>query len=131
MKYEFARKLRRTQTDAERKLWSILRSRQFSGFKFRRQQPIGPYIADFVCFETRLIIELDGDQHGSDQRSAYDRARSRFLAKEGFCVVRFPNREIHLDLDRVRDVIDHSLRRRPLTRCLPAEGSTLSHKRRG
>jgi very-short-patch-repair endonuclease len=108
VKHEFARTLRREQTDVERKLWFVLRGRQFAGFKFRRQQPIGPYIADFVCFETKLIIELDGDQHGSDQGIAYDNARTRFLKKEGFRVLRFPNQEIHRYLDTVRDAIaDH------------------------
>lgn len=82
----------------------------FAGFKFRRQQPIGPYIADFVCFEARLVIELDGDQHGSEQGAAYDEARTRFLGKEGFHVLRFPNHEIHRGLDTVRDIIAHHLR---------------------
>ncbi|MFO1247581.1 MAG: endonuclease domain-containing protein [Alphaproteobacteria bacterium] len=131
MKHLFARQLRRAQTDAERKLWSALRSRQFAGFKFRRQQPVGPYIADFACFEARLIIELDGDQHGTDQGSAYDRARTRFLERDGFQVLRFPNRDIFLDFDRVQDVIAHSLSRRPLTRRIPAECDTLSHRGRG
>jgi very-short-patch-repair endonuclease len=59
MKHDFARKLRRDQTVVERKLWFALRGRRFHGFKFRRQQPIGPYVVDFVSFESRLIIELD------------------------------------------------------------------------
>ena len=81
MKHEFARKLRREQTDVERKLWFALRGRQFAGFKFRRQQPIGPYIADFVCFEARLVVELDGGQHGSDRGAVYDDKRTEFLKK--------------------------------------------------
>ena len=109
MKHEFARELRRKQTDAERKLWFVLRGRQFAGFKFRRQQPIGPYIADFVCFEERLIIELDGEQHGLDKNIAYDVARTRFLEGDGFRVVRFPNHEIHRNLDIIRDAIAHHL----------------------
>ena len=62
----FARKLRRDQTDVERKLWSALRNRRFHEFKFRRQQPIGPYVVDFVCFRRNLVIELDGSQHGEE-----------------------------------------------------------------
>ena len=131
MKRELARALRRNQTDAERKLWFILRSRQFAGFKFRRQQPIGPYIADFVCFETKLIIELDGDQHGSDQGVAHDKVRAEHLEKKGFRIARFPNHEIHKRLDMVRDIIAHHLQSGPLTRRIPPECGTLSHKGRG
>ena len=61
-----AQRLRRQLTDAERKLWSVLRNRQLDGAKFRRQQPIGPFIADFVCQQRKLIIKLDGSQHASD-----------------------------------------------------------------
>lgn len=111
MKHAFARLLRRGQTDAERKLWLALRSRQFAGFKFRRQQPIGPYIADFVCFDAKLIIELDGDQHGLDQAIAYDENRSRFLEQQGFRVIRFPNHEVHRGFDSVRDAIAHHLQK--------------------
>jgi very-short-patch-repair endonuclease len=118
MKHQFAKTLRRTQTDAERKLWFVLRGRQFAGFKFRRQQPIGPYIVDFVCFEARLVIELDGNQHGSDQGAAYDQTRTRFLEKEGFRVIRIPNHEIHRGFDTVRDAIAHHLQS-PLTRRVP------------
>jgi adenine-specific DNA-methyltransferase len=111
VKHDFAKKLRREQTDVERKLWFALRNRQFDGFKFRRQQPVGPYIADFMCFEARLIIELDGDQHGSDKGIAYDQARNRFLKTEGYQVLRFPNHEINSSFDNVLDAIDRALRR--------------------
>ena len=80
------------------------------GFKFRRQQPIGPYIADFVCFEAGLVIELDGDQHGSDDSVAYDERRTLFLQKVGFDVIRFPNREVNNSLDNVLDAIAHHLK---------------------
>jgi very-short-patch-repair endonuclease len=110
VKHEFARTLRRKQTNAERKLWLALRGRHFAGFKFRRQQPIGPYVVDFVCFDEKLIIELDGDQHGSDQVTAYDNARTRFLGNDGFRVIRFPNHEVHRNFDTVRDAIAHHLR---------------------
>jgi adenine-specific DNA-methyltransferase len=110
VKHEFAKKLRREQTDAERKLWFVLRDRQFGGFKFRRQQPIGPYVADFACFEAKLIIELDGDQHGSDQGMAYDQSRTSFLQKEGFRVLRFPNHEAERNLDEIMETISRALR---------------------
>src|SRR4029079_3933344 len=110
MKHEFARKLRRDQTDVERKLWFALRSRQFGGFKFRRQQAIAHYIVDFVCFEASLILELDGGQHGSDYGVAYDLKRTQFLGKNGFKVVRFPNHEINSEFDNVLNAITHHLR---------------------
>ncbi len=109
MKHAFARKLRREQTDAERKLWLALRGRRFHGFKFRRQQPIGPYIADFVSLEAQLIIELDGDQHGSDQGLAYDAARTARFERDGFRVIRFPNHEVSGNFDGVLEAIEMAL----------------------
>ncbi|SRR5579885_398308 len=94
MKHDFAKKLRRDQTEVERKLWNALRGRQFHGFKFRRQQPVGPYIPDFVCFEARYVIELDGSQHGESESKASDLARTRRLAQDGFRIRRFWNREL-------------------------------------
>ena len=99
MKHEFARTLRRNQTDLERKLWYALRGRRFHAHKFRRQQPIGPYIADFVCFERRLVIELDGNQHAKPEHVAADRTRTAFLESQGFRVLRVWN----LDFIRNRD----------------------------
>jgi len=86
-----ARALRRDSTEAERKLWSLLRSRRLSAYKFRRQFPIGPYIADFACFARRLVIELDGGQHASAQ--SYDEARTRYLESQGWRVLRFWNND--------------------------------------
>ena len=86
-----AKQMRRDMTDAERKLWSILRSRQLGGAKFRRQQPIGPFIVDFVCQEAKFIIEADGGQHsdgGADER------RTAFLESKGYRVHRFWNNQI-------------------------------------
>lgn len=86
-----ARKLRRNQTDAERWLWQQLRAKQL-GAKFRRQQSIPPYIVDFVCFEHKLIIELDGGQHDAQQQ--YDARRTKFLEQQGYHVVRFWNNDV-------------------------------------
>lgn len=86
-----ARKLRKEMTDAERKLWSLLRNRKLSGFKFRRQVPIGPYIADFLCFEARLIVEADGGQHAA---SEHDTKRDAWLSAEGYGILRFWNSDI-------------------------------------
>ena len=94
-----ARQLRRNQTDAEKHLWQLLRNRQLSGYKFRRQHPIGPYIADFVCLESMVIVELDGGQHMDQQ--AYDERRSAYLSRHGFCVVRFWNNDVLKNLEGV------------------------------
>ena len=87
-----ARQLRRKATDAERVLWKHLRMRQLGACKFRRQQPIGPYVVDFICFEQNLIIELDGGQH-IDQ-AEYDAKRSVWLKERGYRVLRYWNHEV-------------------------------------
>jgi very-short-patch-repair endonuclease len=92
-------------TDAERRLSSTLRCEQLKGFKFRRQAAIGPYIADFVCFSERLIIELDGGQHNEEGKRQYDSDRSEWLRLEGFRVLRFWNNEVFENLDGIIDVI--------------------------
>jgi very-short-patch-repair endonuclease len=87
-----ARQLRTRQTDAERKLWFLLRDRRLNGAKFRRQVPIGNYIVDFLCQESKLIVELDGGQH-ADQ-VAYDTARTEWLVSVGYRVLRCWNNEL-------------------------------------
>ncbi|MGH7164602.1 MAG: endonuclease domain-containing protein, partial [Nitrospiraceae bacterium] len=84
---QFARQLRKNLTDAEQRLWRHLRLRQANGQKIRRQQPIGPYIADFVCFERTLIVEVDGGQHADSQCD--DSNRTAWLEAQGFHVLRF------------------------------------------
>jgi very-short-patch-repair endonuclease len=86
-----AKAMRHVATDAEMKLWHLLRSRRFDGVKFRRQVPIGCYIADFVCHERRLIVEADGGQHAESQRDA---ERDRWFASAGYRVMRFWNNDI-------------------------------------
>jgi very-short-patch-repair endonuclease len=88
-----------------------LRDRRVLGFKFRRQQPIGPYIADFACFEAKLIIELDGEQHGNEAHIAYDHARTRCLNADGFRILRFWNHELIDNFDGVLEGIERALRR--------------------
>jgi very-short-patch-repair endonuclease len=82
-------------TDAERLLWSVLRNRRFAHFKFRRQVPIGSFIVDFVCFDRRLILELDGGQH--KRQTQYDAERARWLEEQGYRVVRIWNHEFFQD----------------------------------
>jgi very-short-patch-repair endonuclease len=89
-------------TDAERKLWTILRARQLGGAKFRRQQPIGPFIADFVCQEARLIVEADGGQHAEN---VGDVRRTAFLESKGYRVLRFWNNDILQNLEGVAESV--------------------------
>jgi very-short-patch-repair endonuclease len=93
-----ARKLRSRMTDAERKLWFALKDRRFEAFKFRRQVPVGPYIADFLCFESRLIVEVDGGQHAESVRDA---ERDAWLSQNAFRVVRFWNNDVLQNLEGV------------------------------
>jgi len=97
-----ARKLRRDATAVESKLWQRLRSRQIEGAKFRRQFPIGPYIADFACIDLKLIIELDGGQH---VESATDAGRTAWLETNGYTVIRFWNSEVIENLEGVLEAI--------------------------
>jgi very-short-patch-repair endonuclease len=99
---EFARALRKNQTDMEKLMWSRLRNRQIAGHKFRRQQIIGPYIADFLSLEPKLIIELDGGQHAEQQDE--DAKRTRYLEALGYRVLRFWNHEVLGDLDAVLEL---------------------------
>jgi ATP-dependent DNA helicase RecQ len=121
VKHALARRLRRGQTAAERKLWYALRDRRFHAYKFRRQQPVGIYVVDFVCFEQRLIIELDGSQHAEPERVAYDAARTRFLEREGFHVLRFWNSELNANAAGVLEAIRLALEQPP-HRSVPGAG---------
>jgi len=108
-----ARKLRVNAPEAEQKLWSKLRKRQLDGFQFRRQYSIGPYFADFICLEAKLVIEVDGSQHAD--REAQDERRSEFLRTEGYRVLRFWNSEVMSDVDSVVERIAEVLRQTPRT----------------
>ncbi len=98
-----AKSLRSNQTDAEQKLWYHLRAHRFMGLKFKRQKPIGRYIADFICVEQKLIVELDGGQH-ADQ-TAYDTERDGWLRGEGYTVLRFWNNEVMQGMEGVLERI--------------------------
>ena len=101
-----ARRLRRDQTDAERRLWMHLRRHQLA-VQFRRQYPIGPYVVDFCCVERIVVIELDGGQH-EDQR-ARDEARTQWLPEHGFRVLRFSDREALMETEAVLTEIQNRL----------------------
>ncbi|HET7465141.1 MAG TPA: endonuclease domain-containing protein [Candidatus Dormibacteraeota bacterium] len=95
-------------SDAERRLWQELRGRRFAGYKFRRQRPIGPFIADYSCIANRLIVECDGDSHGFDDRQLRDAARSAWLERNGWRVLRFWEHELQ-DRDNVLERIWNAL----------------------
>ena len=94
-----ARAMRRNPTDAERRLWTVLRGTRLGHHKFHRQVPIGTYIVDFLCRQAFLIVEVDGSHHMID--IAYDMARSRWLQDRGYRVMRFWNNEVLLQTDAV------------------------------
>jgi very-short-patch-repair endonuclease len=94
-----ARRMRRADTDAESRLWNALRARRPGGWKWRRQVPIGPFIADFFCVDARLVLELDGGQHS--ERIDYDARRTAYLQTHGLRVLRFWNAEVLTNRDGV------------------------------
>jgi very-short-patch-repair endonuclease len=94
-----ARSLPKQPTDAERLLWRRLRNRRLAGCKFRRQEPIGRYVVDFVCLHPRLVIEVDGGQHS--EKLEHDAKRTAYLESLGYQVVRFWNNEVLGDIDSV------------------------------
>ena len=113
MSIERARELRKRMPPAEARIWDVLRSLRPLGFHFRRQVPIGPYYADFACHHASLVIELDGDTHGSDAAADYDAWRDAFIRREGYEVVRIPNGEVMENMDGVATLIDSMLAGRP------------------
>ncbi len=102
-----ARRLRRDETAAERKLWSALRNRQLGGHKFRRQVPLGRFVADFACYDEKLVVELDGGQHA--ERQDGDVERTAWLENKGFRVLRFWNNEVLENLEGVLTTIAQAL----------------------
>jgi len=103
MSTQRARHLRRNATDAERVLWNRLRRNQLNGHHFRRQVPIGAFVADFTCASKKLIVEVDGGQHA--ERAAADAIRTRYLEKEGYRVLRFWNNDVLCNTDGVVETI--------------------------
>jgi very-short-patch-repair endonuclease len=100
-----SRALRKSSTDAEQKLWSVLRSRQLNGFKFRKQVEIDGYVVDFICAEKRLIVEVDGGQHTPER----DARRTSYLESQGFRLIRFWNHDVLQNMDGVWATIEMAL----------------------
>jgi len=114
-----ARALRKNSTDAERALWSEVRDHRLNGAGFRRQVPIGNYIADFVCHAAKLVIELDGGQHFSDQAEKKDAARTTVIKANGFQVIRFSNHDVMTNRAGVLETIAAAVAERAPTLTLP------------
>jgi len=110
-KVRLERRLRRQATDAETKLWFSLRDRRLGGFKFVRQDAIGPYVVDFVCRDKKLVVEVDGGQHADNPR---DRARDAALSADGYQVLRFWNSDVLTNEEGVLTVILAKLQGRGL-----------------
>ncbi len=102
-----ARELRKNPTEGEQALWKHLRMRQLGGYKFRRQQPIGQYIVDFVSFEGRVVIELDGGQHS--QQMDYDSKGTAWLEAQGYRVLRFWNNQVLQEIEAVKAIVSKVL----------------------
>jgi very-short-patch-repair endonuclease len=120
-----ARHLRANATGAEVRLWKLLRALPVFGSHFRRQEQVGPYVADFACQASRLIIEVDGSQHGRPHEVERDRARSAWLTAEGYRVLRFWNNDLVENPDGVLEAIYAAL-----YDSINSEATQLKHKRR-
>ena len=102
---KLAKDLRRAMTNAEVILWSRLRQGALAGLRFRRQHPIGPYIADFACISARLVIEIDGATHSTKTELNRDARRDAFLSQNGWNILRFGNQDVYHHLDGVLETI--------------------------
>lgn len=103
--FKYSRRLRVNQTIHEAILWAYLRSRRLGGLKFRRQFPICNFIVDFCCFEKKIIVELDGSQHGKEEHAERDRIRDEILRSKGYTILRIWNSEINNNLEGVAERI--------------------------
>jgi very-short-patch-repair endonuclease len=112
MASEFARALRNAPTNAEYKLWPLLRKKNVCGVRIRREIPIGPYVADFVCWPAKLVVEIDGDSHLASGAHIRDAVRTRYLRACGFEVLRFWNSDVYDDAEAVADGIGIVIERR-------------------
>ena len=114
-----AKRLRSSMSEAEKRLWYHLRAHRFCGARFRRQAPIGPYIVDFVCHDARLVIELDGGQHGAARQAAHDVRRTAWLADKGYRVLRFWNLDVLRNIEETSRVCSRLLLPRSRATPLP------------
>ena len=116
MANERARSLRKSMSDAERKLWHALRANKLDGARFRRQHPIRQYVVDFVCLERRVIVEVDGGQHTEHAHMSADARRDRWLAAEGYSVLRVSTTEVYANTAGVLDTVWAAVQELPSVR---------------
>ena len=116
---ETAKELRRSMTDAERILWQRLKAKQLNGLKFRRQEQIGHFIVDFICFERGVVVEADGGQHALEKEK--DEERTQWLNSQGFTVLRFWNNDILTNTEGVMEAIRSACMEAPSPRPSPTE----------
>ncbi|MCB9740822.1 MAG: DUF559 domain-containing protein [Deltaproteobacteria bacterium] len=102
---DVARDQRAQMSDAERALWRVVRARRLGGLKFRRQHPIGQYVADFFCAEAHLVVEVDGHHHGDPAQVQHDRARDEWMKEQGLKVLRFTVHQVLEDVEAVKERI--------------------------
>ena len=122
MTLQQSRQLRRNMTPAERRLWTVLRRKQLAGFRFRRQAPIGPFVADFFCPKARLIVEVDGGLHSEESHMRRDHERTEWLEAHGCRVFRVWNRDVLQRTDDIADAIYRALTAPPSARHTPLRG---------
>jgi len=101
-----ARNLRKNMTSQEQKMWALLRNKRYKNLQFKRQEPFGIYIVDFVCHNKKLIIEIDGGQHNEQNNIEYDKKRTEFFESKGYVVLRFWNNEVDNNIEGVFEKID-------------------------
>ena len=104
-----ARILRKNSTIQEKRIWNLLKNHQFHGLKFKRQQPIGDYIVDFICKEAKVIIEIDGGQHNETENIIADENRTKYLENKGYKVIRFWNNEVYENVEGVIKKIEQEI----------------------
>jgi very-short-patch-repair endonuclease len=121
-----AKQLRQTMTRAETLLWRYIKAHRIGGLGFRRQVPIGPYVADFICHSARLIVELDGESHDFASRQQSDQARDAWFQSQNYLALRFTNDQVLANLDGVvqaiRETADARVRSLPPSLALPHKG---------
>jgi very-short-patch-repair endonuclease len=125
-KGDFARTLRKRSTDAENTLWKSLRAKRLQGLKFRRQEPIGKYIVDFVCYEKKIIIEIDGGQHSVDKEK--DQERDHWFKTKGFEVLRFWNNDVLKKTEEILEIIMKRCLESPSPLSPPIKGGDIQEK---
>ncbi len=109
-----AKELRYSETKDEKFLWTLLRAKKLNSVKFRRQAPVGQYVVDFISFEKKLIIEIDGGHHSDEKNQEYDEIRTKWLQSQGFRVIRFWNNDVSSNIDGVITRIKEALDEYPL-----------------